>query len=206
MKTSSTVAKMAFALAIPLAFAACDDDGMGPPTFGTVSARVGDGAGSSNASSGPQRAEEGSFSGEVGGDARVLVFSEAQGWIELGTASDIDVGMQSENDDEVHSDASIRTDTYTRVQLILQGGSALVEAGADLGGGIVLSADVTLSLGGPDASVIIEKEVTPFTVTTGSSTSIEFDLNSETWVTQATTTGLEVSDAAIQSAATVSVG
>ncbi len=206
MKINNSISRFALALAIPFALAACDDDGTGPTASGTVTARVSDGAGSSGSAmqSGPERAAEGSFAGEASGNASVQIFSETRGWVDLGSASEVDIEMQSSNETTVHNEASVAADSYTRVRLVLEGGSALIEAGADLGT-LVLSADVTMTMGGSDGNVTIEKEVTPFMVNASSNTTIEFDLNSETWVNEANAQAQSATDAEIQSAATVIV-
>jgi hypothetical protein len=199
----------AFAL-LPVSMAACDDDSTGPAANANMSAVVTDGSGSSGSSmaslvaGSTMSATEGSFSGMTSGQARVSVFSEANGWVELGNFQNVDVAMQSNASTSVHANASVPADTYIRVRYEFENANSDIRAGADLGS-IVLSADVTISFGGSDGRVTVEKSITPVTLDASSSATVALDLNSEAWVDDETASGSAATDAEIAAAATAFV-
>ncbi len=195
------------ALLAPLTLAACgDDDATGPGVMGTARAEIYDGSGSSSTGPAPasqQAAAASAMSGTMSGTAQASIYSEARGWVELGSASNTSLTMQSEETATVGS-ATVEADTYTRVRLVMEGFDADVQAGAVLGG-LTLDAAVTITMGGSDGRVVIEKNVTPFTVRADADTRIRFDLNSETWVDQQSAESRTASDAEIVAATTATV-
>lgn len=202
MKSSTT----ALVLASALLMGACGDST--GPGDGRVSAVIHDAPSASQVayyqtrSDGPMAAS--SFHGQMSGSAQVYIYSEASGWIELGSPANASVTLQSGNETTVHSRASVPTGTYTRVRLVLQGFTANIAAGGSLGG-LVLSADVSIALGGSDGRVEIEKTVQPFTVSATSSATIRFDMNSEVWCNQSTAASRSATDNEVASATTAEV-
>lgn len=200
----------AAALLAPLALflGACDDDATGPGATGTVRAEIYDGSGAGSAGPAPASQQAGpaaasTASGTLSGTAQASVWSEARGWVELGSATDASLSMQSEETAAVGS-ATVDADTYTRVRLVMEGFDADVQAGAVLGG-LTLDAAVTITMGGSDGRVVIEKTVTPFTVSADADTRVRFDLNSETWVDQESAESRTAGDAEIVSATRTTV-
>lgn len=194
---------------LPLTLIACDDDPSGPEATGSMTAVVTDGSSGSASSMAALRGEsgttqmkatEGSFDGTTSGEVRVSVFSETRGWVELGSFQNVDVAMQSNSSTTVHAAATVPADTYTSVRYEFEGAESDIFAGADLGS-IVLTADVTISFGGSDGNVTIEKSVTPFTIEASSSATVSLDLNSHLWVDDESATGSAATDAEIQAAA-----
>ena len=193
MKSPKNTIRVLTALLIPATFAACGDDSTGPETEinGSVSARMHDGS-SSALMARAMTAQ--SFAGSASGQAQVQVYSEAQGWVALGSPVTT----------TLYSSASIPVGTYTRVRLVMDGFNADVSAGATLGG-LTLSADVRIIMGGADGMIEIEKTVTPFTVSATSSTTIDFDLNSEAWIDEESANAEAASDTEVESATTAVV-
>ena len=145
--------------------------------------------------------EAGTFSGTLTADAEVEISADGEAWIDLGSPANMSLDMQSSGDETtVHSNVAIPVGTYTRVRLRLSGGEANIDAGASLGG-IVLSAAVSILVGGSDQDVVIEKTVAPFTVTADSNVRLVFDLNSEVWVNQSNADDETAEDQEVEDAA-----
>lgn len=206
METYRKILRGLAALAIPAAMAACDDDATGPTVTGTVSAEMHDQVGAvsaanaittPNGTTSPAMAS--SFSGTASGNAQVSIYSEAEGWIDLGAPADITLDLQGSDRTTLYGSASVPAGSYTRVRLVLEGFDAQLAAGAVVGG-LTLSAGASIVVGGTDGRVEIEKTVTPFTVTAESSTTIGFDLNSEAWITEESAQAQSAGDAEVQSA------
>lgn len=194
---------LALALTLPVALLACgDDDPTGLEGSGTVTAEVHDDPGASQASQAgtAPAAAQSAASGTMSGSAQAFIFSETQGWVAVGSASSTSLAMQSAGTAAVGS-ATVGADSYTRVRLVLDGFNAQVDAGSALGG-VTLDASVSITMGGADGTVTIEKEITPFTVSTDASANVSFDLNSEMWVDQESAESGSATDAEIQSATT----
>lgn len=202
-----TPRRAVLALVAAMLSGACSDPA-GPVDEGRVDAVLTDAPSSSQgvASSGasPAPATASGFQGRMSGSAKVEIYSEARGWVALGSPESASVDLQSAAEARVHGEASAPSGTYTRVRLVLSGGAADIAAGADLGG-LVLGAAVRIVLGGDDGEVVVEKGVTPFTVSATTTATVRFDLNSEAWVTRYTAESKAAADAEIQSATTAEV-
>lgn len=195
--------------AMALGLAACsDDDGMTGTTQGQVSATVTDDPSSTSGSI--ARASflnvlglqsSGSFSGTMTGDATVEVRTQSGTWIDVGSASDADLEMQTEGGEiSVASGTSVDAGSYTAVRLTLENATTTIEAGSSIGG-IVLDASVDVAVGGDDGRVVIEKQL-DLDVDAGSSTTVMFDLNAESWVDQSSVDSGAAADGDVQAAAT----
>jgi len=167
MKTSTTKRSMAaMAMVSALLVGACSDPA-GPGGEGRVNAVLTDAPSGSQVSyqatqAGAPMAASG-FQGQMSGSAQVYIYSEAEGWVSLGSPSNADVTLQSSSETTVHAQASVPAATYTKVRLILEGGKTDVAAGAVFGG-FTLGASVRITMGGTDGRIEIEKTVQPFTV------------------------------------------
>lgn len=185
--------------------AGCSDND--PIDAGSASAVLTDDAGSSSAlresdSSAGMAVSQNSFSGTFSSDAQVSISAEGATWVDLGSPASAQVALQSSGDETtVHANAVVPAGTYTRVRLILSGGEANIDAGAVLGG-ITFTGSVSMSVGGTDNEVVIEKTVDPFTVTADSHVRILFDLNSELWVNQQNAEDEEVEDEEVEDSTT----
>ena len=84
---------------------------------------------------------------------------------------------------------------------MLSGVTVLLQSGSTIGG-VVLSNDVTLQLGGSDGQVEISKLIPSFSVQNadGLRTTITFDLRSHFWITPTALQAGVVEDAALQGA------
>ena len=94
--------------------------------------------------------------------------------------------------------------TYAHVRLTLRGAQARIAAGGSVGG-ITLSSELSLTLGGSDAQVVVQKQVQPFQISAGTRTAIVFELNSETWATAQNAQDRMVEDAEVQTSAAVAI-
>jgi hypothetical protein len=141
------------------------------------------------------------FTGSFEGDVAVAISVDGGAWVDLGPPADVTVTAQSGTATDVHGEVQVPVGTYTRVRLTLTGFDARLAAGSTIGG-LTLTSETTVALGGADNTVVVEAQVPPFTVRAGASarTEILFDLNSETWVTQAAVQAGVVADAAVESA------
>jgi hypothetical protein len=208
MNTNSTkLTTAAMAVASALLLGACSDS-TGPGGDGRVSAVLTDSPSGSTVSyqdtqAGAPMAASG-LQGQMSGSAQAYIYSQADGWIALGSPSNANVTLQSSNETTVHSQASVPEGTYTKVRLILEGGKTNVAAGSVFGG-FTLSALVSISMGGSDGKIVIEKTVQPFTVTANATTRVRFDLNSEVWVNQQAAESKTCSDAEVSDATTADV-
>lgn len=166
---------------------ACSDNDLVEAESGSASAVITDdatsqGAFRSDEGSAYQTASAGTFSGSLTTDAKVEISADGEAWIDLGSPARVTVDLQSSGDETtVHSNVVVPATTYTRVRLTLSGGQANIDAGALLGG-VTFNSALSIQVGGSDNHVVIEKEVTPFTVTADTHARIIFDLNSEGWV------------------------
>lgn len=194
--------------ALGFGLAACDDDDVTGTERGEVSASVTDDPSSTSGSI--ARASfldilglqaSGAFSGTMTADATVEIRNSAGTFIDLGSASNADLEMQSEGGEiTVATGTSVDAGTYTAVRLTLENATTTVQAGSSIGG-IVLDVDVLVNVGGEDNTVVIEKEM-EVDVDAGSSTTVVFDLNAESWIDQAAVDSEMATDADIQAATT----
>lgn len=176
------------ALAVALALGGCGDE-TGPGETGEARAVVTDNpdraspAVAPGTQSEPRPASAGSFSGTLTADARVSISADGQSWIDLGSPKQIALQLQSSGDSsDVHGTVSVPVGTYSYVRLEMNGGKARVDGGSTIGGLLVSAAfDVFL---GANQRVTIEKRVEPFTIEVDSRTTLLFELNSESWMTE----------------------
>jgi hypothetical protein len=139
------------------------------------------------------------YDGTLAGSAQVHIYSDAEGWVSLGEATNVSFEIFCLEDAIVAADAHVPVGTYTQVRLTLNGFSANIVGGGTIAGALLPSARV-VALGGAGGEVVIEKTVTPFAVTETSATSIVFDLNTDTWI------NMTVADAGTIGAAEVQAG
>lgn len=178
---------------------ACTDDDPVAGGTASASATITDDASSSSALQGDDGAAlralaDGHFSGGLSSNAQVAISADGETWVDLGSPAPVTVALQSNgNETTVHSRAAIQPGTYTRVRLTLTEARADIDAGAMLGG-ISFTSAVSIAVGGADQSVVIEKQVAPFTVESDSHVLIRFDMNSEQWVDEETADDESVED------------
>lgn len=186
---------------------ACDDE-----TTGTADARVSASVHDQNpeaqeaalASLVPLQVSS-DFTGTVSGDARVDVSADGETWVELGEASEVDVELQSSDEEtSLHTEVSAPLESFAMARLVLDGADAEIEAGSTIGG-TTLETGVTISLGGPD-QVVVEKQLgQTLVLNADSEATLTFDLNSEAWVTEENVDAGVVAESEIESATEVTV-
>lgn len=139
----------------------------------------------------------GPFLGDLTTDANVEVSTDGSTWLALGSPNGITVKLQSSRDSStVHGEVDAPAGAYARVRVTLRNARAIIKAGGTVGGQI-LAADAQLALGGSDGVVVIERELSGFTLRPGGRASLVFELNSEVWVTSTSLARGEVEDAAV---------
>lgn len=187
-------------------------DGTGPGGSGSASAVVHDNpsASGSMAPSGSAwsfegaEATSGEFSGRMSADVQVQISADGSTWVDVGPPrSNASVTLQSDSETTVATNATVQSNTFSHVRVRMDNASATVNSGSEFDFGI-LEVDVNLAIGG-DGSVVIEKQVQPFTVSAGSQTTVSVDLNSESWVTSDNVESRAVAESEIESATTVVV-
>jgi hypothetical protein len=194
------------ALGVSLLSAGCGDDGgsTGPDSPGRAQVFVRDhpdrSTPAAHLSPGPFAAA--TFSGTMTSNTNVAVSVDGSTWIDLGSPNGITIRMQSADSTTVHGEVDVPAGSYARVRLTLRNAQARLLAGGSVAG-ISLTSDLTLTVGGSDSQVIVEKQVQPFEVRAGSRTAIQFELNSEAWATAQNTQDRTVEDGEVQQAATV---
>lgn len=187
-----------------LALAGCgDDDSSGPSDGrGRAEAYVRDNPGSSAALRPSVYASDAQpFNGTFATNASVSVSADGQTWVDLGSPNGITINLQRNDSTTVHGESDLRAGTYAHVRLTLRNAAVMVRAGATFGS-LTLTGDVQLNVGGADREIVIQKSVTPFTVTANSRVAIAFELNSEMWINQQNAQDRTVDDAEVQAVAT----
>lgn len=150
---------------------------------------------------------EADYSGSMQADVKVQVSADGSTWVDVNdrASSASRVEFRSGSETTVAASSSVQAGSYSRVRVIMENAGATVNSGSSFsGGGLVLSADVSLDLGS-GGRVVIEKRVSTFEVRAGSTTTIEVDVNSEAWMSQENVEARAVSSSEIESAAAVSV-
>lgn len=145
-----------------------------------------------------------SFSGELSGDVQVAISDNGSDWTNLGSLNGITVNLQSDSDSSnVHGEQDAPVGNYSHVRLTFDGVVAEFLSGSTVGG-TTLTQDTTIALGGADDRVEIIKPVS-FDVPGDGTTrvSINFNLHSADWLTEASLTSQVIEDAPIQTGVTV---
>jgi len=191
----------AIAAALVVAATPACNEGQGPEGLGSMTAFVVD----DSPGAAPQTTSGAlGHSGALTGSASIAIFSEATGWVSLGSPSAVNLAMQSSEQGQIATAVQVPLGTYTRVRFELTSAQALITAGSDLGGG-PLVADVPVGVGGGDLSVTVEKTIAPVTVQAFTSWTVRVDMNSDLWIDEAAVAAQSVTDAAIESATTLTL-
>ena len=208
--TYGRVAPCLLAALIPLAVVSCGDDPASIETEeplveeGYVTAAMHDSAAVLPADrSTPAPADSMAYDGTLSGTAQVEIYSDTDGWISLGDPVDVSFEIYCEESALIRSDVVVANGTYSQVRVTLGGFVANIDAGALIG--TVAFANATTVTLGTSGSVVIEKSITPFTITTDSRTTLVFDLNSESWLDATDATNGSVAGEEIAAATVVYV-
>ena len=141
-----------------------------------------------------------SYNGSLSGEMSVQIQTTAGAWVDVGSPASVTLTAHSADSAAVSGNAAVPVGTYAALRIVWHHAAAHLLAGSVIGG-LTLSADVVVDIGGPD-SVVIEKTVTPFTVeaTANAKTEIVFDLNSEMWLTEQNVQSRTCSQASVEAA------
>jgi hypothetical protein len=177
-----------------------DDPGGAAPATRVV--RSSDAAPTADRSATAQTVDGGStFSGSMTATMQVAISADGQSWVNVGAPVTNSLQLQTAGDSTtIASQTSVPVGTYAYVRLVLQGTNAQVSGSL---AGIAFT-NAALSIGGGD-QVVIEKHVSPFTVSASTDASIVFDVNSEVWVTAESAQSHTATAAELEAAATAVV-
>jgi len=195
------------AVCLGLSTAACgDDDATAPGSVGRAQGFIRDHPDRTAPAvrTAPAPFAAATFSGTMTSNTNLAVSVDGGTWIDLGSPNGITIRMQSADSTTVHGEVDVPVGTYARVRLTLRNAQAKLLAGGSVAG-IALTSDLTLTVGGSDSQVVIEKQVQPFEIRAGSRTAIHFELNSEAWATAQNAQDRMVEDGEVQQATTVLV-
>lgn len=144
----------------------------------------------------------GQAEGTVDFRARVYVRSDAGAWVELTqeAAERVVVDAAGRTEATVVGSARVGATHYGRVRVVFEEVDANVTGGLRIGAGILTGA-VTVDLRGDD-QVVVERDV-DVDVAAGGSARLLIDLNADAWLDQASAQSRTVSEAAFESAVTV---
>ncbi len=191
--SNRAVRSIAFAALLPW-IAACDDSGLDAGTMGKVQFILRDAPGTTAPA----------YQGSLTTNANAFIAANGTQWVQLGSPNGITVKLQNADSTNVHGAVDAPVGTYTRVRLVLRDVEVVVKAGASVGG-ITLTSDVTLAVGGTDREVVIETQVAPFVVTENDRVTVDIRLDSGVWINAQNLQTRTVPDAAIIAAATIAV-
>jgi hypothetical protein len=194
---------------IPILSACGDDDSVSPGTAGRAQAIVRDDPDRSAALVAAAPIGEAPFAapayaGNLTSNTNVAISTDGQTWVDLGSPNGITIKLHSRDSTTVHGEVDVPVGTYAHVRVTLRSAQARIAAGGSVGG-VTLTTELSLTLGGSDAQVIVQKQVQPFQVSAGSRTAIVFELNSEAWATAQNAQDRMVDDGEVQTSATVAI-
>jgi hypothetical protein len=165
--------------------AACQEGPTGTP-WGWVAAAVTDDPAITNgfdadpgSGAGAQRAES-SFGGTFEAVAEIAILRNGSGWVVMAPASPVAIPLQSELEAAAFQGrGGMPVGTYSRARLTLSDARAALLAGSTVGG-VAVAQDISLRVG--TEGFVIEKEISPFTLTSRTRVSLFFDLNTQDWL------------------------
>jgi len=138
----------------------------------------------------------------LAGNSSAAVSADGVTWVNLGSPNGITVALQEAGTTTtVHGETGAPAGDYSRVRLVFSGVEARLLAGAVIGG-VTLTSNVDLTLGGADQEVVLTVSVPEFTIEDDPAVrrTIVFDLRSHLWLTSQALQAGTVEDAAIQGA------
>jgi hypothetical protein len=183
------------------ASAVVTDDPGGAPAARVV--RTSDATPTADRSAMAQTIDGGSaFSGSMTATMQVAISADGQSWVNLGAPVTSSVQLQTAGDSTtLVSQTTVPVGTYAYVRLVLQDGASAQVSGS-LAGIAFTNADVSIGGGG---QVVIEKHVSPFTISANTNATIVFDVNSEVWVTAESAQSHTATATELEAAATAAV-
>lgn len=198
--------KTLLAAVLALGLGACDEaTGPGGDATMQVAARGDDApASSSTGSTAPAFSQALSGAeGTVDFRARVYAQSSTGSWVELTrrAAERLVVDASGRGEAKVVTTAGVAAGSYNRVRVVFEEVKADVSGGIRIGAGL-LTGVVTVDLRS-DSQVVVERSVN-VDLSGGGSAQLLINLNADAWLSQASAQSHTVSEAAFESAVTVS--
>lgn len=137
------------------------------------------------------------WSGSLTGTVQAQISTNAQTWVNIGSPATTSIALQSTgNVTTISTDARIPVGTYAYVRLVFSPGVQAQVTGT-VGGTSYTARTVTFGSG----ELVIQKQVSPVTVTESSTLQVAWDLNAESWLTPTALQSQASTAAAVQSAA-----
>ncbi len=144
----------------------------------------------------------GTVSGSLAGNVFASISADGTTWVDLGSPNGITVPLQlTATTSTVHGEADAAAGVYSRVRLTFHGVVARLQAGSVVGG-VTLTSEANITLGGADQRVELTVTVPSFTVDADPSVqrTVLFELRSHLWLTATALQAGTVEDAALQAA------
>jgi hypothetical protein len=141
--------------------------------------------------------------GTVSFQARAYVQTSAGAWVELtdGAYEQVNVAASSAaSAARVFATENVQATSYTRVRLVFREVDADVQGGIQIGTNL-LTGSVTVSAGS-DGEIVVERAIS-VNAQAGATTHLLLDLNSNLWLSQASTESRSVAEAAFAGAVSV---
>ena len=177
-----------------LSVAACSESPSGPTSGTRVEAVIQD-----------SPAQAATVTGTVAGNISASLWNGDR-WVDVGSPNGITFPLQiAGRTTTIHGEASVVSGSYSRVRLVFQGVAARVAMGSVVGG-ITVTSDRTIILGGSDERVEIDVPVSTFAVEADASVRrvVVFEVRSQQWLTVSAVQSGSVEDAALRAAVTAS--
>lgn len=182
--------------AAALGVAACSDS-TSVQSSARVSAVTANDNPSSTSSTGSGGSGNNGYTGTLSGTVQAQISADGQTWVDLGSPAATSIALQSTGSvTTLSTNASVPVGTYAYARLVFSPGVQAQVSGT-VGGTSYSGRVVTFGSG----QVIIQKQVQPVTVTAGSTLTVAWDLNSESWLTASSLQSQTTTAAAVQAAA-----
>lgn len=180
-----------------LGAAACSSDSTTSlSSSARVSAVTVDDNPSSTSSTSSGGSGSGTYTGTLTGTVQAQISTDGSTWVDLGSPSSASIALQSTgNVTTVASNVTVPVGTYAYARLVITPNVQLAVNGT--ANGSTYNGTVASFTSG---QIVIEKQVQPVTVSAGSTVSVAWDLNSESWLRSSSFQSQTALAAAVQSA------
>lgn len=180
-----------------LGAAACSSDSTTSlSSSARVSAVTVDDNPSSTSSTSSGGSGSGTYTGTLTGTVQAQISTDGSTWVDLGSPSSASIALQSTgNVTTVASNVTVPVGTYAYARLVITPNVQLAVNGT--ANGSAYNGTVASFTSG---QIVIEKQVQPVTVSAGSTVSVAWDLNSESWLRSSSFQSQTALAAAVQSA------
>lgn len=181
-----------------LGAAACSSDSTTSlSSSAKVSAVTVDDNPSSTSSTSSGGSGSGTYTGTLTGTVQAQISTDGSTWVDLGSPSSAAIALQSTgNVTTVASNVTVPVGTYAYARLVITPNVQLAVNGT--ANGSTYNGTVASYTSG---QIVIEKQVQPVTVSAGSTVSVAWDLNSESWLNSSSVQSQTALATAVQAAA-----